>query len=240
MRKRLYLVGLLLLCLIAGASLYFYSVKNKYSSDIEYAIVSLQKPPKEGSSEFKHDEEMYQKGLLLRKTARLDDAQAHAGINKLDKLEKYFSDSIGHIISKDRTPKTHALLEDVFYVSRKAAGKAKKRFERPRPFVIHPEDNTCLPDNKAGANPYGSYPSFHAASAYSVGITLSKLLPNKSALILEKTNQLGASRWICGYHWYSDVEASKNMVNGIFNRFLEDNDFRNRISDAKTELSLQE
>lgn len=239
MRKHLYLIGLLLIGLIVGAGVYIYSVKNKYSSEIEHAISSLPNHPKDGSNAFKYDEEMYQEGVRLRQTPRGNDAQKHAGINKLDSLEKYFSVAIGQTISKENTPQTHALLEDIFYISRKAAGKAKKKFERPRPFVIHPEDDTCLPEGKKGSNPYGSYPSFHAASAYSVGVMLSKLVPNKSELILEKTNQLGASRWICGYHWYSDVQASKRMVEAVIRRLMQEKDFQEKLQKSESEMQLK-
>lgn len=234
MKKNSYLIFTVILCFIA-LGYFLYTYKNRYVSEINTSVKSLPNPPDSDSYLGRHDEEMYQKGIALRKTERGKEALRHAGINKLDKLESYFSSFVGQVISRESTPKTHALLEEVLYISRKTAGKAKKKFNRPRPFVAHPEDPTCLPDSKASSNPYGSYPSFHAATAWGFGLMLAKIVPDKSSTILNQTHRLSDSRWICGYHWASDVLAAETMVEDIIGRLMQNNDFQHRVAEAQKE-----
>lgn len=239
MKKRLFITIAIFAVLLVAGLYYFLVARHKHSPEIFDAVAALPSPPDPNSVEAKNDELMYKKGRELRNTKALHDITSLANIYKLDQLEHFFTEAIGVTISPEKTPKTHAILEEISFIAKRAAGKAKKKFERARPFVIHPEDPTCLPHHKEGAKPNTSYPSFHTASAWSVGLILSHAIPEKSDLILQQASRLGASRWQCGYHWYSDVEASKNMVQGIFTRFMEDDGFRNRLSDAKKELSPQ-
>ncbi len=233
MKKRLFITIAILVLLIGGIYI-FLSVKHKHSPEIFYAVATLPPPPASDSQEAKIDEIMRQKGVALRHSKELKNITILADIYKLNQLERFFTQITGTTISPEKTPQLHAILEEISFTAKRAAGKAKKKFDRPRPFVIHPEDSTCSP-----ISPSGSYPSFHTASTWSVGLVLSKVIPEKSDIILQQAARLGASRWQCGYHWYSDVEASKNMVNGIFNRSMENSDFRSRLSNAKEEIQRQ-
>ncbi|MGN0918125.1 MAG: phosphatase PAP2 family protein [Oxalobacter sp.] len=239
MKKRLFITIAIFTVLLTVGVYCFLSVKHKHSPEIFDAVATLPAPPEPDSDEAKNDELMYRRGMALRNTKTLKDITILANIYKLDQLEHFFTDAIGITISSEKTPKLHAILEEVSFIAKRAAGKAKKKFGRARPFVIHPEDPTCLPNFKESAKPNTSYPSFHTASVWSVGLILSKIIPEKSDFILQQASRLSASRWQCGYHWFSDVEASKNMVNGIVERFLKEDDFRNRLSDAQKELLLQ-
>lgn len=237
MRKNILFIFSVIFLLFIIFGCYYIHSKNRYNSEINDAINSLENPPSPGSDIEKHDEEMYQKGIILRVKERIKEAKIHDGISKLNKLERYFSNFVGKHISSKSTPITHSLLYEVRYISWKAAVKAKEKFKRPRPFLIHPEDKTCLPDAKSNTNPYESYPSIHATTAWSTGLILAKIIPDKSVIILEQTQRLSDSRWICGYHWISDTHAAETMVRGIVRRLMQRNSFRQKITEARKEMN---
>ena len=224
------------ICLLAGC-LGLAGCKSP-TSDVKAARgVFQQMPgkPEAGDSQMQADEAAYQQGLAMRGTERAKEAGVHAGITKVKDLEALFSPVIGRGISEAETPAIHKLLKRVYTVSREISHDAKRLYRRDRPFAVHPEDKTCRPDLKDGSNPHYSYPSGHTVSSWSVTTMLAKLFPEKADDVLALGNRLGESRWICGYHWKSDVEGSKQLVERIVDRLMEDKSFKKQFQKAKLE-----
>ena len=193
--------------------------------------------PVEGSPQLLSDEQAYQQGLSIRDTDRAKEAGDHAELTKLSDYERLFSQVVGHEVSETSTPKIHKLLKRVFTVSKEMIHTAKQQNPRQRPFAVHPEDKTCRPDLIARSNPNKSYPSGHAGEAWAVGLVLSKVFPDKAEAILELAHQAGDSRWICGYHWMSDVEAARILVERTVSKLMEDESFQKRLAKAKEEAA---
>ncbi len=212
------------------------------SSSPDYAKVKgvqyqLPGKPVEGSPQLVSDEQAYQQGLSMRGTERAKEAGVHAGLTKLQHYERFFSSVVSKEISEASTPKIHKLLKRAFTVTKAMIHTVKQQNPRQRPFAIHPEDKTCRPDLVARTNPNRSYPSGHSGEAWTVGLILSKVFPDKADAILELAHRAGDSRWICGYHWASDVEAARILVERTVAELMEDVSFQKQLLKAKEEAS---
>ncbi len=210
------------------------------SSSAEYDKVKtvqhqLPSQPVEGNPQLVADEKAYQEGLAMRDTERAKEAGRHAELAKLADYERLFSRVVGHQLSETETPKIHKMLKHAFRVSNELIHEKKRTNPRQRPFAVHPEDKTCRPDLIARSNPNRSYPSGHAGEAWVVGLLLSKVFPEKSEAILELAKRAGDSRWICGYHWASDVEASRTLVERVVADLMTDDTFQRKLEKAQKE-----
>lgn len=231
MMKRIGLVFLLAGCLgLTGCE-----SPSPDAKAVKGVLHQLPGNPKADDPQMQADEAAYQEGLAMRGTDRAKEAAEHAGITKLKHLEAVYSPVLGRDISEQETPAIHKLLKRAFTVSREISHDAKREYRRDRPFVVHPEDMTCRPDLREGSNPHYSYPSGHTVAAWSVATMLARIFPEKADDVLALGNRLGESRWICGYHWKSDVEGSKLLVERVVDRLMEDKSFQKQFKKAKLE-----
>ena len=226
------------MCLMAG----ILGVTACKSPSPDYARVKgvqhqLPVKPVEGSQQLQADELAYQLGLALRDTERAKEAGGHAELAKLPDYERLFSLIAGRELSETATPDIHKLLKRTFTVVKEMVHTVKRQNKRARPFAVHPEDRTCRPDLIAKSNPNRSYPSGHSGESWAVGLMLSKLFPDRADAIFELARRIGDSRWICGYHWASDVETARLLVERVVGRLMENPSFRKQLSKAKKEAA---
>ncbi len=226
------------LCLMAGI-LGLTACKSSSPDYDKVKGVQHQLPgkPVEGSQQLQADEQAYQQGLAMRDTERAKEAGVHAELGKLPDYERLFSPVAGRELSKAGTPDIHKLLKRTFMVSKEMIHKVKQENNRARPFAVHPEDKTCRPDLMAKSNPNRSYPSGHSGEAWAVGLILSKVFPDKAEAILELARRAGDSRWICGYHWASDVEASRTLVERTVAELMQNASFQKQLAKARKEAA---
>lgn len=208
---------------------------SKDSSVIQDVLAILPGKPTKGSTQALSDERAYQEGIILRDTERGHEAAYHAGLSSLADYESFFSKLMGVEISEKVTPTIHKVLKRVFTLSKKAINTAKKRNPRIRPYAAHPGDKTCRPDLIDRTNIRNSYPSGHTGEAWSVGLILAEIYPDKANRILEAARQTGDSRWICGYHWKSDVEDARTLVEQSITRLKKEKAFIKQLEMAKRE-----
>lgn len=88
---------------------------------------------------------------------------------------------------------------------------AKRRFDRPRPFVADP---TITPPIKL---PHGhsSYPSGHASSAFAAARVIAALSPKLATEAYSLATQVAVSRVYAGVHFPSDVVAGALLGTGV-------------------------
>jgi acid phosphatase (class A) len=121
--------------------------------------------------------------------------------------------AIGPDFDLAKLPATAKLLDDVLNDQTIATSAAKEYFKRRFPAAAAmPSDSfeewTCdVVARKPSALPLRSYPSGHSTMAYTFGVVLSDLIPEKSQAILARSASYAYSREICGDHYHSDVEA---------------------------------
>ena len=182
------------------------------------------------------DEAAYRYGLTLRGTERGVQAQADARVAGLKTNLKRLSEVTGVTLSREATPETYRLLE-IYYASlARTTHHMKQTFLRPRPVEVYPEDKGCLPEQRLSK---GSYPSGHSARSWAAALAVATLLPQQAERILRAGYELGESRWICGPHWRSDVEAGRLAATSVLTRLLAEESFLIQLRRAQAEIKAQ-
>ena len=193
-------------------------------------------PPARGSVLQEGDEAAYRYGLTLRGTERGVQAQADARVAGLKTNLKRLSEVTGVTLSREATPETYRLLE-IYYASlARTTHHMKQTFLRPRPVEVYPEDKGCLPEQRLSK---GSYPSGHSARSWAAALAVATLLPQQAERILRAGYELGESRWICGPHWRSDVEAGRIAATSVLTRLLAEESFLVQLRRAQAEIKAQ-
>jgi acid phosphatase (class A) len=149
---------------------------------------------------------------------------------------------IGPKFDLTRLPATARLLEDVLNDQTVATSAAKDFFKRKFPAAAEmPGDSyrewTCdEADRKPSTLPLRSYPSGHSTMAYTFGIVLAALIPEKSQAILGRSASYAYSREICGDHYHSDVQAGQVLGTTLGVLLLNNTALKPEIEASKAEL----
>src|SRR5207244_3936664 len=100
-----------------------------------------------------------------------------------DETPDIFNAAIGFDIAT--RPQTFKLLDMVAQEEDGDTKGAKAFFHRDRPYSTDPSLKTCTPVKPGKAA--NSYPSGHASLAFSMGVVLASLMPEKSQAILARS-----------------------------------------------------
>jgi acid phosphatase (class A) len=141
-----------------------------------------------------------------------------------------FADVMGPGFKPENLPYAAAFLDDVGSEANQAIGIAKGHFDRPRPFVADPR---VMPVVKA-AN--ASYPSGTATFAYTVGILLADMVPEKAAAIFARAATYGHNRVVAGVHYPTDVEGGRIAGSVIDSALFNDAAFMADFAKARAEV----
>jgi acid phosphatase (class A) len=118
----------------------------------------------------------------------------------------------------------------------RSTGKAKKDYNRKRPFLVN-NVGTCTPDDENFLKTNGSYPSGHSTTGWTWALILSEIAPERADAILRRGLAFGDSRVICNVHWESDVVEGRVLGAGVVARLHADSEFRKDVEGAKKELA---
>ncbi|HNW45380.1 MAG TPA: phosphatase PAP2 family protein [Elusimicrobiales bacterium] len=105
----------------------------------------------------------------------------------------------------------------------------KNRSARPRPFRRDPQLAPCL--GKIGGL---AYPSGHAATARVYALMLTEIAPTRRAEFLARADEAALNRVIGGVHHPSDIEAGKKLGDILFNRFMQNAEFRANLEKLRS------
>ncbi len=198
----------------------------------------LPPPAKDGSESQQHEMLEVKRLVQTRSKERFD--QAHWDAQHEDPTP--FAAAIGPKFNLATLPATAKLLADVLNDQTVATSQAKDYFKRKFPVAAAmPGDSygqwTCDDvDRKPEARPLRSYPSGHSTMAYTFGIVLASLIPEKSQAILARAADYAYSREICGDHYHSDVEAGHVLGTALGEMMLREKGFRPEFEAAHKEL----
>ena len=193
----------------------------------------LPAPPAFGSDTFVSDMVWNYWGKSLRDTPRGEQARRDAD-TKLQSVMQLFSEPFGTELSQEQTPELAYLLERVKNDSYTATRKAKRHFNRQRPFLYFNEGTLIPEEEETHHTP--SYPSSHAALGWAFALLLSELNPARAEQILKKGYEYGQSRIIAGYHYQTDVEAARLIASACIARLHADEAFQKQLAKVKKEL----
>lgn len=146
-----------------------------------------------------------------------------------------FRPVLGAEFTAERFPQTAALLTTTAQGVNAAIGATKRAYERGRPYV---EDRSLLRcDDPATPSLNDSYPTGHGAGGWALALVLAEVLPTRADALLQRGRDFGESRIICGYHFPSDVDASRLVAAGGVARLHGEASFRRQLEAARRELA---
>jgi acid phosphatase (class A) len=186
----------------------------------------LAPPPAPDSPAGKADLQAVLDAQRTRTPAQVADAEADVQLSIFR-----FADVMGSGFTPANLPFTKAFLDRVSSDDRQSIFAAKAYFNRPRPYVADPEVKPVVHEP---AN--ASYPSGHAAFAYTNAIILAYMVPEKAAAIFDRAARIAHNRVIAGVHYPTDIEAGRISGSVVDNVLLHDPQFMADFATARTEV----
>ena len=204
--------------------------------EVPNAVYWIPEPPEPGSSQFMYDISQYYWG----KEQRLDTLRAQRAIREAEYLvagmAEQFSEAFGMEISEENTPAIYNLVNRGLTTIRMSATKPKATYMRTRPYVYFNEP-TLVPEEEEELRTNGSYPSGHAIKGWGMALLLSEINPYAQDELLQMGYEWGQSRVIVGYHWQSDVDASRLLASACYARLHSCKEFIDDMAAAKKEFN---
>jgi len=189
----------------------------------------LPPPPAPGDARARDDRETFRRTRALAGTPRW----ALATRDVTDDRFTVFACAIGRQLDPAHAPalaRVFARLSDQDMVAR-----AKDGFATPRPYLTQAGD-ICEPKTAHLAG-NGDYPSGHTSNGWATALILAELMPARATQILRRGRRYGESRYICGAHSRSAVEAGFMAGAVLVSRLHADADFRTDMDRARAELA---
>lgn len=230
-------VLLLATLLLSGIIVKAQNAYDMYLTDKEVpdAVYWMPAPPAPGSSQFMHDISQYYWGKDQRKdTLRAQKAIREAAYEIVD-MVPLFSEAFGFEISEEKTPAIYKVVYRGVETIRLSATEPKATYMRTRPYVYFNEP-TLVPEDEEGLRTNGSYPSGHAIKAWGMAMILCELNPDVQDELFKLAYEYGQSRVIAGFHWQSDVNASRLLAAATYARLHTCKEYLNDLEKAKKEF----
>ena len=157
-------------------------------------------PPDTMSPQFMYDMSQYIWGKKMRQDSARAALAVAQTVETVAEMAKLFSEPFGMEISAQKTPAIMNLLERGVRTLKQPGSYPKRFYNRRRPYDRFNEP-TLMPSDEERLRTNGSYPSGHTIRADA---------------LLKYAYEWGQSRVIAGFHWQSDVDASKVIVSGAY------------------------
>jgi len=151
-----------------------------------------------------------------------------------DETPDIFNAAIGFDIASK--PQTFKLLQMVADEEDSDTKAAKAYFHRLRPYAVDAGLKVCEPVKPGKAKAANSYPSGHSSLAFSMGVVLASLMPEKSQAILTRSAEYAEHRLVCGVHFRSDIVAGQQFGTVLALRLMQNPVFLAQMERARTEL----
>jgi acid phosphatase (class A) len=211
-----------------------------YLAPGEFDVTHVVEPaPRPGDPRYETDRKIFRATRTLVGTPRWALATSDAAY-AVPALMHDFSCAVGVELTPQNAPKLMALAERAGADTAAQTGKAKDFYQRERPFVID-QGRICQPasqlyDERRHRMSY-DYPSGHTTWGWTWALILSNLVPDRAQQILERGRAYGDSRFICGAHNESAVEAGMQSASATMALVETKTDFQADREAARAELS---
>ena len=189
----------------------------------------LPPPPAVGSVEEKAEFDEL-RAIAARSTV---EQRATAKQDAEDETPDIFNAAIGFDVAA--RPQTFKLLGMIVAEEDGDTKGAKAFFHRDRPYSADPSLKTCTPVKPGKAA--NSYPSGHASLAFSMGVVLASLMPEKSQAILARSAEYAEHRLVCGVHFRSDIVAGQQFGTVLALALMQNAQFQAQMNLARAELA---
>ena len=172
-------------------------------------------PPDTMSPQFIYDISQYMWGKTMRQDSARAALAVAQSVETVEEMAAMFSEPFGMEISAKKTPAIMNVLERGIRTLKQVGSKAKRHYMRRRPYDRFNEP-TLVPAEEERLRTNGSYPSGHTIRAWAMALLLCEVNPSAQDALLKYAYEWGQSRVIAGFHWQSDVDASKVIVSGAY------------------------
>lgn len=231
MKNIIITVALLSVAIVAYGQSNHYLTKEEAPLDTTF----IGPPPAFGSLLFEQDFHMYQYGKTLRNTERGKQAVKDANTSA-DNILEVFSEAFGMTLSKENTPEIYKLIATMKEDAGSYATRCTKNlYKRTRPYALYDEP-TAVPKDEEHLRGNGSYVSGHSATGVAVSMVLACINPERQNQLYKRGLDFGESRWIVGYHHYSDVKAGQMVGALVLPALLNNADFMKQLDKARAEF----
>lgn len=225
---------MLLSCSVARAPLAnepFYLTED----EVPNAAIWLPAPPSTESTQFQYDISQYNWGKEQRKDSLRARKAIREAAYEIAPMVELFSEAFGIEISPEATPAIYRVIDRGVETIRLSATKPKAAYMRTRPYVFFNEP-TLVPEEEEELRTNGSYPSGHAIRGWGMALLLSEIHPAAQNALLKLGYEWGQSRVIAGFHWQSDVDASRMLAAACYARLHSCPEFLKDLEAAKKEF----
>lgn len=229
-------VLMLTVLMLSGMISYAQDASPMYltAEEVPDAVYWLPAPPAPGSSQFMYDISQYYWGKNQRNdTLRAQKAIREAAYEIKDMVPQ-FCDAFGMEISEEKTPAIYKVLYRGVETIRLSATNPKATYMRTRPYAYFNEP-TLVPEEEEELRTNGSYPSGHAIRGWGMALILCEINPEAQNELFKLGYEWGQSRVIAGYHWQSDVDASRLLAAATYARLHTCKEYLNDLEKAKKE-----
>ena len=205
------------------------------ADEVPDAVYWLPKPPAQGSSQFIADISQYFWGKQQRQDSLRAQKAIRDVVSEVADMAVVFSEVFGMKISAEKTPAIFKVLDRGVNTIRLSASKPKNTYLRKRPYVYFNEP-TLIPSDEDNLRKTGSYPSGHTIRGWGMALLLCEINPAAQNELFKLGYEWGQSRVIAGYHWQSDVDASRMLAAACYARLHSCKEFLDDMKNAKKEF----
>lgn len=231
MKRQIILAALLITTAVGFGQSKHYLTKEQAPLDTTF----IGPPPAFGSLLYEQDFHMYQYGKTLRDTPRGRQAVKDANTSTENILE-VFSEAFGMPLSKESTPEIYTLIATMKEDAGSYATRCTKNlYRRTRPYALYNEP-TPVPEAEEHLRHNGSYVSGHSATGVAVAMVLACINPDRQNELYKRGLDFGESRWIVGFHHFSDVKAGQMVGALVLPALMNNKDFLKQLDKARDEF----
>ena len=206
MRPFVPLLPALLLLASAGPLPAGPAAKSGYLDPGAFDLLQVLPPaPVKGDARYQADRKIFKSTRKMLATPRGALATSDA-VTDVPAMMRDFSCSVGVALTPQNAPLTAALVTKAAHDTAAETNAAKNFYKRRRPFLI---DNGPICQSKPDLAKSYDYPSGHTTWGWTWATVLAELAPDRATPIMARGRAYGDSRFICGAHNESAVEAGK-------------------------------
>lgn len=207
------------------------------AADVPYGERIVNDPVDTTSYRYITDLTQYWSAKSQRQTDRGKLAAKEAEYS-VEMMCQVFGEAANTTISVEKTPAIFALLDTVLVKASDTADRLKPIRFRKRPFVQLGEPS-FVPGDEEKERGKSSFPSGHTNLGWSTALVMAEVAPECQDEILRRGYEYGYNRLIVGYHWFTDIEATRQVSAALVARLHADAGIRKMIAAARAEYVEQ-
>lgn len=190
--------------------------------------------PTPGSTRDVEDRAIFKATRALQGSPRWELAQNDVDL-RIPSVLRDFSCAAGVTLTEANAPALVVILRRLYPDLQSAYAEPKDLYRRPRPY-LRDAGPICTPRSKALDESF-DYPSGHATFAWTYGLILAELLPERTGPILQRARAFGESRAVCGVHSASAVTEARTAAAALFAALQTSPAFQDDLRTARAEVT---